>query len=134
MSKIILTAANELLMQYRHPNSLDSKLIRVVGENMLDVFRGKTTILEHMLKDDVLNRFYVEALGFPEFNHCLSRTVGQLYHRYPNMEILEIGERNYLYSNSNLLTIPRCGNWRRHETYAEVPRKYCLLIYLYRYL
>lgn len=76
----------------RHPDNLDGKLIRVVGENMLDVFCGKTTILEHMLKDDVLNRFYVEALGFPQFNQCLSRTIGQIYHRYPDINILEIGE------------------------------------------
>lgn len=77
---------------YRYPDNLDAKLIEVVGQHMLDVFRGKTTILEHMLKDDVLNRFYIEALGFTQFNRCLSQTISQIYHRYPNMDILEIGE------------------------------------------
>ncbi|KAH8807194.1 hypothetical protein F5884DRAFT_899634 [Xylogone sp. PMI_703] len=75
----------------KYPTSIDIQLMRVVGENMLQVIRGSTTILEHMVKDDVLNRYYVEALGFSEFTHSLSRLMGQFHHRYPCMKILEIG-------------------------------------------
>jgi hybrid polyketide synthase/nonribosomal peptide synthetase ACE1 len=72
--------------------SLDLKMIRAVGQNICDVVRSKTTLLEHMMKDDLLNRYYEGALGFPTYTRYLARMVTQLSHKNPHMNILEIGE------------------------------------------
>ena len=62
-----------------------------MGDNIPAVLRGETTILEHMTKDGLLNRFYEVGLGLREFSTFLARTVKQLVHRHPRMKILEIG-------------------------------------------
>ncbi|GFG06092.1 nonribosomal peptide synthetase 14 [Aspergillus udagawae] len=81
-----------LLAQARqHPGMVDLQLISAVGEHLADVVRGKTTMLEHMIADDTLNRFYKYGLGFQRANTALSRVAGQIAHRYPRMKILEIG-------------------------------------------
>lgn len=45
------------------------------------VLRGETTILEHMVKDDLLDRFYEVGMGLREWSLFLGRTVKQLVHR-----------------------------------------------------
>ena len=55
------------------------------------VIRGETTILEHLLPSGLLDDYYVNALGFPQFSKWLARSASQLTHRYPQMDILEIG-------------------------------------------
>lgn len=62
-----------------------------MGDNIPAVLRGETTILEHMTKGGLLNRFYEVGLGLREFSTFLARTVKQLVHRHPRMKILEIG-------------------------------------------
>ncbi|KAL6820009.1 putative PKS-NRPS protein [Trichoderma camerunense] len=41
----------------RFPNQVDLQLITAVGENLAEVVRGQTTMLEHMIKDDRANGF-----------------------------------------------------------------------------
>lgn len=62
-----------------------------VGDHLAPVLRGETTILEHMTKDNLLNRFYEVGLGLKEFSYLLGKTVKQVVHRDPRMKILEIG-------------------------------------------
>ena len=68
------------------------RIMHAVGENLPAVIRGETTILEHMLDDNMLNDYYVNALGFHEYTKYLARMVGQITHRYAHMNILEIGK------------------------------------------
>ncbi|KAL4954420.1 hypothetical protein BDW69DRAFT_183550 [Aspergillus filifer] len=75
----------------RFPDNVDLQLISAVGKNLADVVRGKTTMLEHMVVDDTLNRFYKYGLGFQRANGALSRVARQIAHRYPRMRVLEIG-------------------------------------------
>ncbi|KAK4078956.1 hypothetical protein Trihar35433_61 [Trichoderma harzianum] len=75
----------------RFPDQVDLQLITAVGENLAEVVRGQTTMLEHMIKDDVLNRFYKFGLGFQRANGFMGRIAKQVAHRYPRMKILEIG-------------------------------------------
>ncbi|KAK8914934.1 Fusarin C synthetase [Metarhizium anisopliae] len=75
----------------QYPDQIDLMLIQAVGENLPAVVRKQTTMLEHMVKDDVLNRFYKEGLGFQRANGYMSRISRQIAHRYPRMNILEIG-------------------------------------------
>ena len=56
------------------------------------VIRGETTILEHLLVENALTRYYTEALGVQTSNLHLGRMVEQLCHRFPHLQILEIGK------------------------------------------
>ncbi|KAI9693988.1 MAG: putative Hybrid PKS-NRPS biosynthetic cluster [Bathelium mastoideum] len=75
----------------KYPGSIDMRLMRTVGEHLIPVIRGETTMLEYMREDDLLNAFYADALGFREYTDTLAQQVSQLGHRYPHMDILEIG-------------------------------------------
>ncbi|CRG89192.1 Nonribosomal peptide synthetase 14 [Talaromyces islandicus] len=85
------TIASIREMASKYPDSVDIKLISAVGDNMPAVVRGETTILEHMVKDGLLDDFYRIGLGFKKYNTYLSRMVKQIVHRYPHLNILEIG-------------------------------------------
>jgi SAM-dependent methyltransferase len=65
--------------------------MRSVGENLPAVIRGETTILEHMMRDSMLEKYYQNGLGVPIGNDSLAKMVAQISHRYPHMNILEIG-------------------------------------------
>ncbi|KAA8649476.1 putative Nonribosomal peptide synthetase [Aspergillus tanneri] len=75
----------------RYQDQVDLQLISAVGENLVKVVRGETTMLEHMIENDTLNRFYKYGLGFQRANGAISRLARQIAHRYPRMNILEIG-------------------------------------------
>ena len=75
----------------KYPESIDMKLMRAVGEHLVPVIRGETTMLEYMREDDMLNEFYVSALGFQEYTDSLADQVSQFGHVLPNMNVLEIG-------------------------------------------
>jgi len=77
----------------RHWDKVDIKLISAVGENIPASVRGQTTILEHMLPDNMLDDFYKKGLGFARYNSFLASMMKQLAHRYPHANILEIGKR-----------------------------------------
>ncbi|KAI0455320.1 putative polyketide synthase [Xylaria acuta] len=71
----------------------DVQIMHLVGAKMPSVFAGEGTILEYFRADDndILDRYYVEALGLKQSADWLSRTVKQLTDRYRHMNILEIG-------------------------------------------
>nr|RBR00834.1 hypothetical protein FVER53263_11086 [Fusarium verticillioides] len=85
--------SRDWLMQQsaRFPGRIDLQLIQAVGENLPAVVRKQTTMLEHMVKDDMLNRIYKFGLGFERANVYLGRISKQIAHRYPRMNVLEIG-------------------------------------------
>ena len=56
------------------------------------VVRGETTILEHMMKDNMLDDLYTQGIGAVKYNTYLARMAQQISYRYPHMKILEIGE------------------------------------------
>ncbi|KAI5918389.1 hypothetical protein F4810DRAFT_715562 [Camillea tinctor] len=69
----------------------DIKMIAAVGENIPASVRGETTILEHMMRDNLLDNHYKYCLGAQQYNGFLARMVKQITHRYPHAKILEIG-------------------------------------------
>ncbi|KAF3480350.1 Beta-ketoacyl synthase, active site protein [Arthroderma uncinatum] len=79
------------IMERYGPKDPDFLLIAASGENLPAVVRGETTILEHMTKGNKLNNYYQNALGFHKLNELISITAAQIAHRYPNMNICEIG-------------------------------------------
>ncbi|RAH68494.1 ketoacyl-synt-domain-containing protein [Aspergillus aculeatinus CBS 121060] len=80
-----------LALAARYPHSVDLQLIRAVGEHLPAVVRGEAWMLEHMVADDTLDRFYKFGLGFARANGAMGRAAAQIAHRYPAARILEIG-------------------------------------------
>lgn len=81
---------NTLISKY--PDSVDVRLLSAVGENIPAAVRGQTTILEHMLPDNLLDDFYKQGVGIHRYNLFLASMVKQITHRYPHANILEIGK------------------------------------------
>ncbi|KAI0450031.1 hypothetical protein F5B21DRAFT_529364 [Xylaria acuta] len=75
----------------RNPESVDLELIATIGEALPSILRGTISALQLMMERNMLYRFYAEGLGFREGNQDLTLIVSQLAHRYPRMNILEIG-------------------------------------------
>jgi hybrid polyketide synthase/nonribosomal peptide synthetase ACE1 len=75
----------------QYPEHIGMKLMRAVGEHLAPVVRGETTMLQYMTEDNMLNEFYVSAVGFQEYTDTLGEQVGKLGHRFPHMNVLEIG-------------------------------------------
>lgn len=74
------------------PESIDLRIMRAVGTNLVSAMQRDMNILEVMMKDNMLNDFYATSLGMEEYLQDMARMVGQLSHRYPHMNVLEIGE------------------------------------------
>ncbi|KAK9778927.1 putative Beta-ketoacyl synthase domain-containing protein [Seiridium cardinale] len=74
-----------------YKDTVDIRMVHAAGQNFRNVVWGKTTMLEHMRKDGLLDRYYEKALAFPQYNKYIGRAVAQLSHRFPNMNILEVG-------------------------------------------
>lgn len=69
----------------------DMLILHAVGGNLAAIARGIMPALQVLLKDDMLDRLYVEGVGFADGNLDLGPLVKQLAHRYPRMKVLEVG-------------------------------------------
>ncbi|KAH9909070.1 lovastatin nonaketide synthase [Xylariomycetidae sp. FL2044] len=74
-----------------YSNRADVRLLHSVGENLPQVIREGSSILEHMTKDGMLDNVYEEGFGLDRVNDYIAEMVAQIAHRYPRMNILEIG-------------------------------------------
>lgn len=62
-----------------------------IGQHVLEVIQEDINLIDIIAEDGLLGRFYEQALGLrPSYIH-LGRLVSQIAHRYPNLEVLEIG-------------------------------------------
>ncbi|KAK8126997.1 uncharacterized protein PG998_002756 [Apiospora kogelbergensis] len=71
----------------------DFNLTTAVGEHLPlpSVLSGEANILEYMTKNNYLDRYYTNAIGFGWLNFLISGVVGQLSNKHPRMNFLEIG-------------------------------------------
>ncbi|KAK0741489.1 polyketide synthetase [Schizothecium vesticola] len=111
--------SDEMIEEFKraHGHRVDMQLACAVGDNIAPVLRGETTILEHMTKDNLLNRFYEVGLGLKEFSFWLGKTVKQVVHRYPRMKILEIGKST---SSPSRLIMGDIGRSFASYTYTDI--------------
>nr|AKL78827.1 GLNRPS8 [Glarea lozoyensis] len=72
-------------------DSTDLKLMLAVGDNLPAAIRGETEILEHMTRGNILDDYYVSALGLPQCTRYIAKMASQFVNRYSNPKILEIG-------------------------------------------
>ena len=68
---------------------IDMQLLRSAGEKMIDIVKADKPASVVDMKD-TLAHFYTNALGPKLYSRYLARTVKQLAHRYPHMDILEV--------------------------------------------
>ncbi|KAL8310555.1 hypothetical protein RB597_010414 [Gaeumannomyces tritici] len=69
----------------------DFNIMRAVGEQMPAVVRGDKTILEVMMKDDMLPRFYSHGIGGEAANSAVALMLQQITNRFPHINMLEVG-------------------------------------------
>ena len=101
----------------KHPGNLDVKMLSVVGENIPAAVRGESTILEHLLKDDMLDNFYKVGSGFQRYNKFLAGMMKQITHRYPHTKILEIGAGT---GGATKYVLEDIGNSMSSYTYTDI--------------
>ncbi|KKK24446.1 hypothetical protein ARAM_006066 [Aspergillus rambellii] len=101
----------------RYPDSIDLKIMRSVGEAYPSVVRGQSNPLEHLTKDNMLDDFYTEGLGFQLANTWAGRLIKQISHRYPHMNIIEIGAGT---GGATKTVLEHLGQSFRSYTYTDV--------------
>ncbi|OXN17610.1 hypothetical protein CDV57_09099 [Aspergillus fumigatus] len=71
----------------------DFNLTKAVGEHLLlpSVLNGDTSILQYMTKDNYLERYYVDAIGFQLLNFLIAGVMEPLCLKSPRMNFLEVG-------------------------------------------
>lgn len=62
------------------PDSIDLQLMQAVGENLPPVMRGEMNMLEPMVRNNMLNKFYTDALGMKRYLQDLTRMAAQISH------------------------------------------------------
>ncbi|KAI1117994.1 hypothetical protein F5Y14DRAFT_293895 [Nemania sp. NC0429] len=81
---------DELLQRYADRD--DFRFVQAVGDNLIPVLRSGTSMLEHMNKDGLLRAFYAEdAICAGPTGRWLSGIMAQIGHRFPGLNILEVG-------------------------------------------
>lgn len=120
-----------------YPENVDIKLISAVGENIPAAVRGQTTILEHMLPDNMLDDFYKKGLGFARYNAFMASMMKQMTHRYPHAKILEIGKKSSRRCHVAWLAgfadrVFRCWNRWSHQIDPGKHWEHHVLLYLHR--
>lgn len=67
----------------------DIGILRAVGQNIAHVIRTRGNIHEYALKDNILDRFYEEAIGLDITNQWEANLAAQIAYRYPRMNLLK---------------------------------------------
>jgi aspyridone synthetase (hybrid polyketide synthase/nonribosomal peptide synthetase) len=70
---------------------VDLETVRLVGENMLDFLKRKTSMLEVIMKDDLATRLYSEGCGLADVNQGMAGVLEQISHKFPQARYIEIG-------------------------------------------
>lgn len=72
-------------------DDIDIRLLNAIGESLPEIATGETKAIEVGMQDNSLAQIYERGLGWPACTKYLARTVKQLVHRYPHLNILEVG-------------------------------------------
>ncbi|XXG99680.1 hypothetical protein Hte_006021 [Hypoxylon texense] len=72
-------------------HTVEARLLAEIGGNLTGIVEGTKLPVELGMGDDMLEEAYSQGLGAETYVGYLSRVVKQIVHRYPNMDILEVG-------------------------------------------
>lgn len=83
----------DTIMQACQPyiDMADFKLLNSIGQNLPAIVDGEVSAIEIGMKDNCLADFYSNAIGIKGYPEIIAQIVKQIVHRYPRMDILEIG-------------------------------------------
>lgn len=84
----------EMIQQWRDnkpSDSIDLNIVHAMGQNLVAIIRGTVAPLKILVQQDMLDRLYVEGLGFRDGNKDLGSMVHLLGHHNGRMRILEVG-------------------------------------------
>jgi hybrid polyketide synthase/nonribosomal peptide synthetase ACE1 len=104
-----------------HADSVDCRLVRTVGETLPSAVRRQSTMIEHMMKDGLLDEFYKYGLGFQVYNESLGRMVSQFTHVYPRAKIFEVGAGT---GGATKFVLETIGNTFSSYTYTDISSGY----------
>nr|ALQ32946.1 putative polyketide synthase [Fusarium sacchari] len=109
----------ELIQGYKnkYPEQADLKLIHAVAENLVGVMTSDTQLLEVMLVDNMLSNLYTDGRAMQPLNRIVAELFQNLSHRYPRLNILEIGAGTGGTTNSVLNAI---GDTYGRYTYTDI--------------
>lgn len=82
--------------QYLHTEeaadkSVEGKLVRQMGKALLDILRKKTSALEVMMQDNLLQDYYSKSLRYKRSYKQVSMLMKMLAEKHPKAKLLEIG-------------------------------------------
>ncbi|EFQ98465.1 lovastatin nonaketide synthase [Nannizzia gypsea CBS 118893] len=95
----------------------DIGILRAVGQNIAHVIRTRGNIHEYALKDNILDRFYEEAIGLDITNQWEANLAAQVAYRYPRMNIIEIGAGT---GGSTRMILPTLGKAFSTYTFTDI--------------
>ncbi|CAG8923339.1 unnamed protein product [Penicillium salamii] len=85
------TIDNILPILERNSHHVEVQGMRQIGEILPAVVRGDANLLETLMKDDMLSKIYAQSLGIGAYLDEVARVAHQISHRYPHLNVLEIG-------------------------------------------
>ncbi|OQD84967.1 hypothetical protein PENANT_c011G03847 [Penicillium antarcticum] len=85
------TADTITAIMERYTENIDIKALSAIGENLPAVIRGESNLLEILTQDNMLSSFYANTLGIDFYLEEIARMAHQISHRYPHLNVLEIG-------------------------------------------
>lgn len=74
-----------------YTDEVDYRLLKRIGENLVEIVQGKTTAIEIARSDDILTEYYSNSVMMSRPTTYLARTIEQISHRHPHSNILEVG-------------------------------------------
>lgn len=102
---------------FAHIDTVEVRMLKAVGENMVQSVRGDTTILEHMRAGDLLDEFYAKTLCLDEYNRSLANVTKQINYRYPHLRVLEIGAGT---GSATRAVLANIGDTMASYTYTDI--------------
>ncbi|KAI0799232.1 hypothetical protein GGR55DRAFT_692856 [Xylaria sp. FL0064] len=74
-----------------HRDKIDFILLNDIGQHLEQIVKGNVSALEIGMRDGSLARFYEGGLGMAECSRQLAKVIKQITHRFPRINIIEVG-------------------------------------------
>lgn len=107
------------LMETYPATDSDFNLTKAVGEHLLlpTVLSGDTSILQYMTKDNYLEKYYTDAIGFEQLNFLIAGVMEQICTKSPRAKFLEIGAGT---GGATKAIFDRVGHAYSSYTYTDI--------------
>ncbi|KAI5462039.1 hypothetical protein BGZ63DRAFT_463158 [Mariannaea sp. PMI_226] len=101
----------------RPSDNNDMNLLHAMGQNLVAITRGLVPPLRVLVQDGMLDRLYVEGIGFQDGNIDLGLIIKQLGHQHPRMRIVEVGAGT---GGTTRTVLGALGNQYAAYTYTDI--------------